>query len=346
MKNEIVNLSTLNPVAIFEQDGLEALLQKIKAHVTSLVMDPRTTEGRRLMASTGFWIARSKTTMDDAGKSLNTERDKKTKLVNRGRKYAREFCDDLKHETLRPKLEWEATKAAEEAEEERREKERLSDITHELENISIVAVDITTKTAEQLNRIMEFLYAYPLTEKVFEEFLPQAMERHSLAVERIEKQIEVRKQLDAEDKAREKENKRLEETRELQEAAQARIDKVAVGQKKEADRLADEKKNIEDAKRKIKEAEDRKALERKAKAEAKITAKKAEGKRIADEKQRTDRAAELLPDKAKATAYINALLDVPVPVVKDEYINKIITVEVAGAVSSMAEDAMELLRDA
>lgn len=129
----------LNPVAIFN-GGVDAVIASIEARAREEKRDISTPAGRKAMTSFAFKIARSKTALDDAGKSLVEGLKKQTGAIDRDRKTIRDRLDELKADFLTPLTEWEA-------EEERVQNEltqKLADITAlepQLEHLSEVDVD-------------------------------------------------------------------------------------------------------------------------------------------------------------------------------------------------------------
>ena len=343
MNNELMNIETIDPVQIFEQDGLEALLEKIRSQALSIVADAKTPKGRAIMASTGHWVARSKTALDGFGKSLNAERDKKTKLVNRGRKQARDFLDGVKQDVLKPKVEWEAAEAESARIKTEKEAVRVKSIETLIEKMASMVLNIATKSVSDISDVLDELYETEVTEKDFAEFTDNALRTQERGIDVAEKQLTIAKRLEAEAAERKAEAARLEKQREEQGAEQARLDKVKADQKAEQDRIATEKQKIEDDKRKIKEAQDRKEFRLKAAETAKIEAERAEASRIENERARAAKAKALLPDKEKAAGYINTLLAVTMPTVdSDEMASLIVDLHVK--LLSITGDAMEALR--
>lgn len=101
----------LNPVAIFN-GGVDAVIASIEARAREEKRDISTPSGRKAMTSFAFKIARSKTALDDAGKSLVEGLKKQTGAIDRDRKTIRDRLDELKADFLAPLTEWEAEEEA------------------------------------------------------------------------------------------------------------------------------------------------------------------------------------------------------------------------------------------
>jgi len=95
------------PTEIFRPGGIESILEQIAARARAEVPDATTHKGRSAIASLAHKVARSKTALDDAGKSLVAGWKQQSALVDAERKRARDFLDSLKDEVRRPLTEWE-----------------------------------------------------------------------------------------------------------------------------------------------------------------------------------------------------------------------------------------------
>lgn len=87
--------------------GIDAALRKIADDARAVVVDISTPQGRKDCASLAYKIARSKTLIDETGKSLGEEARKKIDAINADRKKAREFLESLKDEVRKPLTDWE-----------------------------------------------------------------------------------------------------------------------------------------------------------------------------------------------------------------------------------------------
>jgi len=95
------------PTEIFRPGGIESILAQIAERARSEIPDASTHKGRAAIASLAHRVARSKTALDDAGKSLVAGWKQQAALVDAERKRARDFLDALKEEIRRPLTDWE-----------------------------------------------------------------------------------------------------------------------------------------------------------------------------------------------------------------------------------------------
>ncbi|MDE1907630.1 MAG: hypothetical protein KGH75_14385, partial [Rhodospirillales bacterium] len=124
----LIPLESINAVEVFTGPNLDELLAKIRQETATIVPDVSTAGGRKEIASLAYKVARSKTTIDEAGKSLVAEWKKKSAEVDASRKKARDYLDALKDEVRKPLDEWEAEQARIERESaEKAEAERLAE---------------------------------------------------------------------------------------------------------------------------------------------------------------------------------------------------------------------------
>lgn len=118
--NEVSITENINPVEVFKTGGTDEILTKIREQALSFVPDVSTAKGRQSIASVANRVARSKTTLDKAGKELVAGIKAQSKSIDAERKKMRDTLDDLKEEVRKPLTDWEdAKKAKEEAEAEK-----------------------------------------------------------------------------------------------------------------------------------------------------------------------------------------------------------------------------------
>jgi hypothetical protein len=104
MANEIVILGEVTAVQVFGTDaGAEPIIKKIEDEVRTYALDVTTPSGRDEIKSVAHKVARSKTTLDDMGKTLVEEARATVDAVNGERKLVRDRLDALKAE-IRPPL--------------------------------------------------------------------------------------------------------------------------------------------------------------------------------------------------------------------------------------------------
>ena len=104
----LIPLESINAVEVFTGPNLDELLAKIRQETATIVPDVSTAGGRKEIASLAYKVARSKTTIDDAGKSLVEDWKNQAKTVDAARKKARDYLDALRDEVRKPLDDWEA----------------------------------------------------------------------------------------------------------------------------------------------------------------------------------------------------------------------------------------------
>lgn len=109
---EPIVLDTLTPAAVFAPGGVDDILAKIEREVRGVHTDISTKAGRDAIASTAYKVARSKTALDDMGKSLVSEWKENSKKVDAERKKLRDRLDALKDEVRQPLTDWENAETA------------------------------------------------------------------------------------------------------------------------------------------------------------------------------------------------------------------------------------------
>lgn len=114
--------------AAFAGPALDDLLGRIRAATVTLVPDASTEKGRKEIASLAYKVSRSKTAIDDAGKTLVADIKARASKIDAARKKARDTLDALRDEVRAPLTEWEAEQARierEKAEAEAAERARI-----------------------------------------------------------------------------------------------------------------------------------------------------------------------------------------------------------------------------
>ena len=107
--NQLIPIESVNAIELFsDEKTIQAMLDEIEKQAKDFEPDPTTPTGRKEIASQAHKVSRSKVVIDAAGKELTTEWAKKKKVVDAGRRLARDFCDDLRDEIRKPLTEYEA----------------------------------------------------------------------------------------------------------------------------------------------------------------------------------------------------------------------------------------------
>lgn len=302
-----------------DEKAFEDLLDKIRTEVRSHVPDLTTDKGRKAIASLAHKVTKTKTALDEAGKSLTEDLRKQVKTVDDSRRKIREKLDELRDEARKPLTDWE------EAEEARQE--RVKAALSRLESLTAIQVDDDSdvvalrleeaeafaidpdefrETAEIAQaskaRVVENLTAYHA------KLLREEADRAELA--RLRREQEEREKAEAARREQERQEREEAERRQREEAEaaerQRRQEEAAARAKAEAEAAA--QRAAEEAARKAREEaeaqarqeqEERERKHREELAEAQRRAEAAEAARKAEAEAQARREQE---EKAKADA--------------------------------------------
>lgn len=167
----------INPGELFTSEKhVTDLLSMIHDKANEVVADASTAEGRALIKSTAYKIARTKTIILDAGKDHIADLKAKVAQFNEMSRMIRNDLDEFKEEYRRPLTEWEEEKqrekAAKQAELERKAREQQ-------ELIKTLGAT-RNKILRQFDVTMDVEYLGSLTENEFDTKLIEAEQSHSL----------------------------------------------------------------------------------------------------------------------------------------------------------------------
>jgi hypothetical protein len=299
---ELALIGKPNALALFQPNGLDQILDKIRSEVALHVPDISTERGRKAIGSLARKVASSKVRLDDLGKELVCEVKAQVGQIDAERKRMRDELDQLRDDTRRPLTEWEDV-----------EKSRVQ--AHEdaiNEMLNIVPMDTLEGINQQVQRVESF------ASRNWQEFkarygraMDQAMarlndratairiqaeERAELA--RLQKLEAERLQLEREERIKAQaaaEAKAAAEARALEEAAKAERAANA-----ERERIQQEKDEAE-ARAKRAEAARVEAVEA-AIREAEETAARVERARLAEETRQRKEAARVEYERIEAEA--------------------------------------------
>jgi len=106
--NDLIVIEPITALTVFgKEGGSESVIDSIRKQVAGLELDISTEKGRDQIKSVAYKIARTKTALDDQGKSLKSEMQKMVDLVDSERKKIRDACDALKEEVRKPLTDFE-----------------------------------------------------------------------------------------------------------------------------------------------------------------------------------------------------------------------------------------------
>lgn len=88
-------------------NGIQAIVDQIKAQVSSIVPDVTTPKGRKEIASLAYKVAQSKSAIDAEGKKLKEQYTVVTNKIDADRKFARDELDAERDRIRQPLTDWE-----------------------------------------------------------------------------------------------------------------------------------------------------------------------------------------------------------------------------------------------
>lgn len=344
-ENEValIDITEARKVAVFnDPNEFDGLLKQIREKVSELKADTSTAKGRDEIRSMAFKVTRTKTSIDEAGKILKADWQKKVDAIDASRKRMRDTLDELASTTRAPLTAWEdADKSRIELHEKMiRDMKDMADVTY-------------GEAADNIRTRIKNLKAYHPGDNDYEEFQDKAEARYAassnilkIALESAEnrereaaefaelrksqaEQAERIRKENAERERAEIERMREEETARRKERAEADAERLAAEQKARAqqaeiDRLTREKAEAdrkaaaaeeraqqqaaEEKRRKQMEA-DRLATEKKAAEENEARIKKAKALRQQWQGEAQDDLYKALGDKKDVGAAVKAIID-------------------------------------
>ena len=273
ISNEIIIFNDdtkISAVDIFTSQTMEEIISKIEKEARLNVYDPSTAKGRDEIASAAYKIARTKTTLDNAGKELTDEWRTKTSSVNEERKKARERLDLLKEEIRKPLTDYENI-----------EKERIFKIEQRVEQLKAICGDEISKSFEDAIKVLEEIKDFD-----FQEFSKKAEDIYNTRKNELQNSFEKAKKLEDEKVELEKLRKEKEE-RERAEREKKMIEEAEERVRKEAEEKAELEKKRVDLEKQKREEEFKKQQEEQKRLEAEKI------KKIEEDKVREQKAREL-----------------------------------------------------
>jgi hypothetical protein len=316
----LVVVEGLTPEKLFSAGGTMPVLEAIKSEVAGFVGDISTEDGRKEIASLARKIARSKTFIDEVGKTYNAKLKALPKEVDAERKRLWDALESLQHEIRKPLTEWEDKEKArqqghKDAIAAMEALAKFSDVPttaqikqniHELGRISSRDWEENAEFAAKLTLdLMETLTTRLAASKKADD---ERAELESLRAKAAEQE-----RIEAERRRAEEEAKRIADAAERAKAEAAEQAKRALqdaeerARKAEADRIEAEQKAIRDAKEAAERAEQEKL------AAIAAEQKRIEDTRRAEEAETARREADTAHKKKINNAAVDALVLVGLP---------------------------------
>lgn len=299
---ELIAVKTLNPVEVFAPGGVDKIIADLEANVRAIKTDISTAKGRAEVKSLAYKVTRSKTALDDLGKTLVADMKATVAKVDADRRVVRDRLDALAEEVRKPLTDWEDA-----------DKRRIGKHEADLDILEGLAVFLTPEpAAAHIQERLDMLAAYPPRD--WQEFTQRATETMAtlkrsleasldLAVRREAERAELeRLRKESEERARKEREEQIAREaaerakREAEAEARAAAERVEVERRREAEAAAARQREAEEAAAKA-EA-DRKAAEEAARR-AELARQEAEARA---DRERVAAAEQTERDKQEAVA--------------------------------------------
>jgi hypothetical protein len=174
MKTELENIEAMSPAKLFKPKFMPTLLKAIELEVTAEVPDVETPEGRKAITSLAYKVARSKTTIDDLGKTFVASQKQAIAAVDEVRKTSRDFLDQLKIKVREPLTTWEEVEQA-----------RIDKIQARINGIRDLGETLddnnVLQTSEELTASLETLRNMKIT-KIYAEYQDDAINEKNASI--------------------------------------------------------------------------------------------------------------------------------------------------------------------
>lgn len=256
--------------AFNDANGIQAIVDQIKAQVSSIVPDVTTPKGRKEIASLAYKVAQSKSAIDAEGKKLKEQYTVVTNKIDADRKFARDELDAERDRIRQPLTDWENA-----------EKDRVAKHEQAIIEIKNHALDVQDVVSSLLKNRIEHLENLDV-DYSFEEYEEQAKLAKFETLEKLRTALATREKYEAEqaelERLRQAEIERLQKERDEKIAREA-ADKARV--EAEAKALADRKR----AEQEKLEAEQREARLKLEKEQAELREQQLKQQAIEREKQ-------------------------------------------------------------
>jgi colicin import membrane protein len=293
---EIAAMIEADPgLVLREHDALDLLLQHLREQIAAADVDLSTDKGRKEIASRAYAIARLKTAIDEAGKTLNESARKQIGLVDARRRIARDSLDGLRDEARQPLTDWEAA-----------EDRRTAAIKAELDGLRSAATVAAGTPSETIRAARAAIDNRTYDPDVFcgqlgyvEDVRQQVLGTLATALARAEQEEADRAELDrlrAEAAERQRqEAERLERERQEREAAEAaerERQRIAEAERRAAELARVEAENRARSEQDRRDREHREAIEaERRRADEAERLRLAEAEKIAREREAAEAAA-------------------------------------------------------
>lgn len=236
---ELIVIKPAQLAEVFVENGLDPYIEIIKAHVGDIVPDLSTKKGRDAIKSRAYWVAQKKTLIDKAGKEYAADLKSKIKPIDAERKRMRDILEALQADIKKSLLEWQA----EEDRIKKVEEDRVEAIRGNINGIKNYLplaeggsfCQLHSATSKQIQTAINRLSELPVGDH-FAEFKEEAETAHKAKLDELAEALTF-----ALEKEKLAADKKLLDDKEKERKARAREKEVA-DKAREDERLKNEKK--------------------------------------------------------------------------------------------------------
>lgn len=231
-KIDVLTAIESNPSAIFSDKSLSVadLVAKLKQRHDGEKVDLSTDKGRKAVASRARSVVAVKTSIDNAGKELNSGLRDKINAVDEIRREVRSELDALRDTIRKPLTDW-----------EQQEESRIADHKALIERIVEASYVSQADTSDAISQRIDWLHGLDLSETALQEFSVHAQGKRDFALnqlrpawERAKETEEARAELERLRKLQaEQEEREAKAQKELDAARQAEAEKHAAAEAEE-----------------------------------------------------------------------------------------------------------------
>lgn len=297
---DIASIIETNPGAVLVDESLYArFLDHLTAEVEAFEPDLSTATSRKEIGSLAYWVKRTKTAIDDAGKKLNEDARAKINAVDARRRQVRKDLDALSERARKPLTDWETQEEA-----------RVEYCKSILKAIEDAGNGFIGGEPQPFPILLRELEEKIVINAELGEFEDQARVAHKIALDKVKAAFEAHQQAEAQRieleqlRAEKAERDRIEVERlEKERLAKEAAERERIETERKAKAEAEYKANVARAAEEARQAEIAKAkaeqdrIEREA-AE-KIAAAEAEARHIREEAERKERERQEAIERTK-----------------------------------------------
>lgn len=168
----IISVIEADPTIAYQSpEKMGAYIEAVKAENANIEYDLSTATSRKAIASAAYAIAKKKSALDEAGKKVKEEAQKRVNAVNEMRRLAKDTLTEIQETVRAPLTRWE--------EQEKARVDSCNAIIEDLKQLGIITIEDTSKSVSERLRRVE---AIQVTESDFQELADIAFHHRTAAL--------------------------------------------------------------------------------------------------------------------------------------------------------------------